>query len=57
MTIVNREPDPVGPLYAELHATLARARWLKRACIALLILDISALFALWLTRTPLSLGL
>lgn len=57
MRNAHHEPDLVGKLHAKLRAVLTQVRWLKLACAALLVLDIIALLALWLTRNPQSLGL
>ena len=50
MKIAHQELGTVGQLQAELKAVLSGARWLKLACAALLVVDVIALFALWLTR-------
>lgn len=57
MRNAHHKPDPVGQLRAELQAVLTQVRWLKLACAALLLLDLIALLALWLTRNPQNLGL
>ena len=44
-------------LFAQLRLTMARVRWLRRGCLALLAVDIGGAFLLWAARHPQTLGL
>lgn len=44
-------------LYGELRRAMTHVRWLKRACLLLLVANLLAGIALWLVRNPQSLGL
>ncbi len=44
-------------LYAQLRDVLKSVRWLKRACLALMLAIFFSGFALWVVRHPQSFGL
>ena len=43
-------------LYSELRQLLIQVRWLKRACLMLLIFNIVAAVILWILHNPQSFG-
>jgi hypothetical protein len=56
MMLIDKQNSSAQQLYNELREVLINVRWLKRACVTLLVFNFAAAMALWIIHNPQSFG-
>jgi len=54
--LIDKQNSSAQQLYNELREVLINVRWLKRACVTLLVFNFAAAMVLWIIHNPQSFG-